>query len=469
MVFGFDQTSYDAVLFVDRNTVIKEMLLAEFEAVLDGVVGEPEFADTSCHAAYIKIDRQLNIVGAVFFIIAFDGKGNADRRWNVPLKQLVETAAFGPKLNGVQVRIASHSQCQIPWHRQDLWEPDLSVETNTLKMLANSIQANRLGLIAEEISMEEPPLLSETVSDDGLSSGSQQQLSNIDGQLVEREREHSKLLEEHESREQERYKMAQNIKKQRSYIASLKSLHQQEMEAERIQFSKDRELFLIANKKLQEQLAAMENKYCEALLDSEKNSADLTTQQQDNEDRMSKLMDQHGVNHQELREQYRKDFQSKLIEQTSKIESQLEMREVEVYYREEQISRLKGEIVELKTHNERLQSQSVASEITSLVDNGVHFVVSKPGIGPMSIASKDLLSFISQPNAYLAERLGVKIEVYEAWLEHIKAPMCAGDLRSGSDCSTAIDTVTTPQEFVAGVSDRCAAHQQGGLSVANGN
>ena len=42
MVFGFDPTSYDAVLFVDQNKVIKEMLLTEFEAVLDGVVGEPE-------------------------------------------------------------------------------------------------------------------------------------------------------------------------------------------------------------------------------------------------------------------------------------------------------------------------------------------------------------------------------------------------------------------------------------------
>ena len=85
MVFGFDPTSYDAVLFVDQNKVIKEMLLTEFEAVLDGVVGEPEFAGTSAHAVYLKINRRLEIVGAVFFLINFDNKGSADRRWNIPL------------------------------------------------------------------------------------------------------------------------------------------------------------------------------------------------------------------------------------------------------------------------------------------------------------------------------------------------------------------------------------------------
>ena len=163
MVFGFDPTSYDAVLFVDQNKVVKEMLLTEFEAVLDGVVGEPEFADSAAHAVYLKINRRLDIIGAVFFIIHFDAKGNADRRWNIPLSQMVETAAFGPELNGVQLRIACRSQCQIPWQQQDLWEPDLSVGSNTLKMLSVSVQANRLGLLVDD-AVEQPPLLTEVAS-----------------------------------------------------------------------------------------------------------------------------------------------------------------------------------------------------------------------------------------------------------------------------------------------------------------
>ena len=67
MVFGFDPTSYDAVLFVDHNKVVKEMLLTEFEAVLDGVVGEPDFSNSTAHAVYLKVNRRLDIIGAVFF------------------------------------------------------------------------------------------------------------------------------------------------------------------------------------------------------------------------------------------------------------------------------------------------------------------------------------------------------------------------------------------------------------------
>ena len=56
-------------------------------------------------------------------------------------------------------------------------------------------------------------------------------------------------LADKKDREKERYNMAQNIKKQRTYIASLKSLHEQEMAAQRKLYSKDREMFLLANKK----------------------------------------------------------------------------------------------------------------------------------------------------------------------------------------------------------------------------
>ena len=460
MVFGFDPTSYDAVLFVDQNKVIKEMLLTEFEAVLDGVVGEPEFADTNAHAVYLKINRRLEIVGAVFFIINFDKKGGADKRWNIPLAQMVETAAFGPELNGIQLRIACRSQCQIPWHQQDLWEPDLSVGSNTLKILSASIQANRLGLLVDH-TPEQTPVLSDTGS--GLSSTQSNQRSKpVDtGVVIEKEK-----------REQERYNMAQNIKKQRVYIASLKSLHEQEMEGQRKLYSKDREMFLLANKKLQEQIEALELKYCDAVIDIENKQLSFDKQCAEYEQRLERMMDQRGIDHRSLRVQFNKDFQAKLIEQTSEIESKLEMREVEVYYREEQINRLKSEILELKAYAKQLESQSVAAEISSLVENGVYFVVSQPGVGPLSIEAEDLIRFNSEPNRYIAERLGVSIETYEAWLAHIKLPLCRGRSsgeNSKENCGEHLEAVTTPQEFVHGISDYCAAHQQGGLAAASGH
>lgn len=461
MVFGFDPTSYDAVLFVDQNKVVKEMLLTEFEAVLDGVVGEPEFADSAAHAVYLKINRRLDIIGAVFFIIHFDAKGNADRRWNIPLSQMVETAAFGSELNGVQLRIACRSQCQVPWHQQDLWEPDLSVGSNTLKILSASVQANRLGLLVDD-AVDQPPLLTEIVSNvnDVISVGATNEKSGQENNLSSAEKE---------SREEERYKMAQNIKKQRVYIASLKSLHEQEMEAQRKLYSKDCEMFLLANKKLQEQIEGLELKYCDALIETENKQHSFERQCQEYEQRLERMMDQRGIDHRSLRVQFNKDFQAKLIEQTTEIESKLEMCEVEVYYREEQINRLKSEILDLKAYAKQLESQSVASEISSLVNNGVYFVVSQPGVGPMSIEAEDLIRFNSEPNLYLAERLGVSLDIYEAWLAHIKLPLCGGDVHTGETCGEHLEPVTTPQEFILGISDYCVAHQQGGLAAANGH
>jgi len=457
MVFGFDPTSYDAVLFVDHNKVVKEMLLTEFEAVLDGVVGEPDFANSTAHAVYLKVNRRLDIIGAVFFLINFDVKGNADRRWNIPLSQMVETAAFGAELNGVKVRIASHSQCQIPWHQQDLWEPDLSVGSNTLKILATSIQNNRLGLLVDDV-VDQPPVLTEVMTSVASTApgGSVKAIDNLDA------------LADKEDREKERYNMAQNIKKQRTYIASLKSLHEQEMAAQRKLYSKDREMFLLANKKLQEQIEAIELKYCDALINIENKQSAFDQQCHEYEQRLERMMDQRGIDHRSLRVQFNKDFQAKLIEQTAEIESKLEMREVEVYYREEQINRLKSEVLELKAYAKQLESQSVASEISSLVENGVYFVISQPGLGPLSIEAEDLIRFNSEPSAYIAGRLGVDLDTYEAWLAHIKLPLCGGD-HSGESCGEHLEPITTPQEFVVGISDYCAAHQQGALAAVNGH
>jgi len=116
MFFGFKQTYYEAVIFMGHKKVLKEMLYSEFEAVLDGVVGEPEFQNQTCHAVYLKIDMRLNILGAVFFLIDFDTDGNPDRRWNLPLAQLVDTAPMSASLNGKSIGITCRSQCQIPWH-----------------------------------------------------------------------------------------------------------------------------------------------------------------------------------------------------------------------------------------------------------------------------------------------------------------------------------------------------------------
>lgn len=455
MVFGFEQSSYDAVLFVDQKTVIKEMLLTEFEAVLDGVVGQPDFADSLCQAVFLKIDRRLNIQGAVFFLIGFDEEGNADRRWNLPLRQLIETAAFGPQINGLPIRVACRSQCQIPWHQQELWEPDLSIESNTLKLLSARIKANRLGLIIDDgLASIKPTALtgSGLLRKEGVRSDSSLDVDCVDPAY---------------RLEQERFKMAQNIKRQRTHLANLKVRFQQELTQLKVGFSKQQEAHLGDLKVLDEKAKVLTEKNSHLSLELEKRNETLEVQRDDFDQQLKKVVNQHGVNHDALSDQYRKLFQQKLIAQTSKLEEKLEMREVEVYYREEQITRLKAEVATARDQCERLKSQNVKTEIANLVEQGVHFVVSPPGLGPISIDSSDLSHFSEDPNRYLANRLGVDNDTFIAWAEHQRIPLCAGDPRTGMDCGASIDSVGSPNEFINGISDRCEKHQRS-LTAVNG-
>eukprot|EP01031_Cornospumella_fuschlensis_P016926 gene16926-20696_t len=49
----------EAVLFFNERGVCKEMLFPEFEAMLDGVVNMPEYADEQMRLAYVLINPRL--------------------------------------------------------------------------------------------------------------------------------------------------------------------------------------------------------------------------------------------------------------------------------------------------------------------------------------------------------------------------------------------------------------------------
>ena len=57
----------EAVIFFDKGLASREMLLSEFEAILDSVVPMVEFANSTAHAVYIRINSKIDIAAAVFF------------------------------------------------------------------------------------------------------------------------------------------------------------------------------------------------------------------------------------------------------------------------------------------------------------------------------------------------------------------------------------------------------------------
>ncbi len=130
---------HHAVVFFDANAVVKEMLQVEFEAVLDQVVGLSEFAGREINACFLRINQRLQIVGAVFFLVDFDARGYVNRSWNVPIEHLIENAGRGPDLGGGRIRLACRSQCSVPWHARQLWDPVLEGDGSSLQQMVQAI------------------------------------------------------------------------------------------------------------------------------------------------------------------------------------------------------------------------------------------------------------------------------------------------------------------------------------------
>ncbi|MFZ1294920.1 MAG: chromosome partitioning protein ParA, partial [Pseudomonadales bacterium] len=148
--------THEAIVFFADGAIIKEMLYTEFEALLDCVVPMREFVGRNMQAAYVRVDSALAVVATVLFYAPFDERGFPEQSWNVPLRQLAETAARGPDLGGGPVRLATRSQCPIPGQEDSLWDIEFGVGGNTLSQLREKLHGNRLGIDAVDHSPQLP-------------------------------------------------------------------------------------------------------------------------------------------------------------------------------------------------------------------------------------------------------------------------------------------------------------------------
>ena len=155
-------TNKAVVFFNSDNTVAKEMLYSEFEAVLDNIVGVPDFKGKKINAVYLHINQHLQVVAAVFFQVSFDANGFADKNWNIPLEQLADSADKGPNLGAGQIRLSCKSRCSVEWHRHEMWDPD--AEQKIFRRLKAVVTRNRLSLHYVEPFMEGISTHSETSS-----------------------------------------------------------------------------------------------------------------------------------------------------------------------------------------------------------------------------------------------------------------------------------------------------------------
>ena len=140
----------EAVMFFSERGISKEMLFPEFEALLDGLVASPEFADETVEAVFLQINARLQVRAAVFFTLDFDLDGYVNRLWNMPLRQIAERAERGPDMGGGPIRLVCLGYNKQPQYRPMLWKPGQRAGTNDLALVKDAVARNSLGILGED-------------------------------------------------------------------------------------------------------------------------------------------------------------------------------------------------------------------------------------------------------------------------------------------------------------------------------
>lgn len=140
----------EAVLFFSERGIAKQMLYPEFEALLDGMVATPEFADETVEAVFLQINSRLHVRAAVFFTLDFDLDGNISPLWNMPLRTLAEKAGRGPDMGGGPIRLACLGFCSESRFKPNLWKPAQREGRSDLLMVKEAVTRNTLGILGED-------------------------------------------------------------------------------------------------------------------------------------------------------------------------------------------------------------------------------------------------------------------------------------------------------------------------------
>jgi hypothetical protein len=132
----------------DGLTVSHELRLEDFQSMIAGLSSFEEFAASIAKAAYVVVGDALSVQGIAFFTFRVDEDGRVDPVFNLPLRYLVDNAGTGPDLGAGPIRLACRSQCPVPWHSVNLWQPLLEGDDSAAVRVQKAVWRNRLGLKA---------------------------------------------------------------------------------------------------------------------------------------------------------------------------------------------------------------------------------------------------------------------------------------------------------------------------------
>lgn len=464
------QALTEAIMFFREDRVVKEMFYTEFEAVLDDVVGIPDFAGEHLHACFLQISQRLKIVGAVFFTIQFDRTGKVGRGWNIPLRHLLDQASFGPDLGEGPARVACRSACPVSWYRDQLWDPVMQGD-GSFDELDRAVQRNRLGIIADQGSQQGPKLgvssfFSQhanapaittdeegaepvTVSPPGKGDGAADLPTSPAAPASPPPCFHRRYREKLTAiRGAERLRMATQAEHYEQQIAALEERHSEAL-SQRETVIADLKARLNQSDQERDQLLVKIENQNQWL---EERQRDIEAHLRDSGDQ--RLEDEIAA----LKQSYEKDLQKQLKEQASEYDAALSKREAEIYQRVTEVVELRSELGELRSQNRQLVLNSDKHLLDEMCQKGLSFVAYHPGIEHLVITREELPDYLRDPVAFAAQRCRVDIERYQAWLLHYRLPICRYCDRDGEICGQPVAKVKRPSLFRPGENDRCPQH-----------
>ena len=435
----------EAVLFLGDRGVEKSMLFSDFEAILDGMVGIPEYADSQRKAAYCLVNARLQVVALVLFLIEFDEDGMADTTWNVPLRHLAEHGGPGPDMGAGPIRLACRSQCPVAWHQEHLWDPSMKPGGNDFVFIRDTLRdrGRKLGLYYDEDALRQADAEAADHQVPVLESESEEEIPVV---APEKPR--------NAANDKERERLIRMVKELRLQVQTLENKHKEEVGQLRFAHQQKEEIVgtqlekvLMQFKTLKSQNAALKEQ--STSLKEQVQSLNHSLEEQ------ARSQATQGDEIEILTEQYKVALAQRLEEERAKLTEQMHAKELEVLDREEKISALNQELEEAR--GEKIKMANVGAEklLEKLQALGLNFIAFHPGAGHIQISASEISSYMQNPIAFAARKCLVTEEHYRAWLKHYENPVCQVEI-NGQTCAKRVIRVEVPNQFKPGESDRNA-------------
>ena len=411
----------EAVVFFHDSQIVCEMLYTEFEALLDCVVPIRDFVGTTLEAVYVRLDARLVPQTAVFFLIPFDAEGFPDRSWDVPLRMLAERGvSIGPDLGAGPVRLVTRSQCPLAEQADKLWDMRFDPAGNTLDVLRERVQMNRLGLDVSDPAP--PPAPPPRVDVAPVMAAPVQGGSEVLLTLLQQSNEQLETLREQTRRDV--MTLQRELTGAREQVRKLET----ERQALRERLATEQKVFEQQKGSLQEELRQHTGQ-ARTAIEAARRAAEC-------------------------------ERDAALAERDARMHEELARLEQERALQEEQLLSLRSELTELRRDKLRLMGEGADKFFAALKEKGVKFVAYQPGAGHITIPMEELRIYLGDTEAYVAAKCGVSLDHYRRWLAHYHEPVCQGAGGDGGPCAKPVQKLLKPVEFMAGLHDRCEIHKQ---------